>query len=159
MKPNSIRFLASLSLLAVLLVSAGCVSNSTKDSNAVPGASHQAPQTNQVKPVALPSQAEKASQELSSGIASYENGSYKLAARQLQSALNLGLEKPAQRAEAHKYLAFMHCVGGRKASCRDEFRKALEADPAFVLTPAEAGHPIWGPVFRNVKAGGKPARK
>ena len=32
-----------------------------------------------------------------------------------------------------------------------EFRKAFEIDPAFALTPAEDGHPIWGPVYRNVR--------
>ena len=40
----------------------------------------------------------------------------------------------------------------RTSACRAEFRKAFEADPAFDLTPAEAGHPMWGPVFRSVKA-------
>ncbi len=158
MKPNSHRLLALLSLLAVLLVSAGCISNNAKDGAAASAANQPAAEPAPMKPV-LSAQAEKANQELSGGIASYENGSYKLAARQLQSALTLGLEMPAQQAEAHKYLAFMHCVAGRKTACRNEFRQALEVDPAFVLTPAEAGHPIWGPVFRNLKAGSKPARK
>jgi len=102
---------------------------------------------------------DKAEQELSSGIASYENGAYKIAARQLQSALALGLADPVSRARAHKYLAFMHCVGGRQRQCREEFTKAFEADPAFDLTAAEAGHPTWGPVFRKVKAARKPASK
>jgi hypothetical protein len=29
---------------------------------------------------------------------------------------------------------------------------ALDADPDFVLQPAEAGHPLWGPVFTSVKS-------
>jgi hypothetical protein len=37
--------------------------------------------------------------------------------------------------------------------CRDEFRAALDIDPSMQLEPAEAGHPVWGPVFRSVKAG------
>ena len=41
----------------------------------------------------------------------------------------------------------------RERLCRDEFRKALGADPALELEPAEAGHPVWGPIFRAVKAG------
>jgi Tfp pilus assembly protein PilF len=102
---------------------------------------------------------DKAQQELASGIASYENGTYKLAARQLQSALALGLTDPVSRARAHKYLAFMHCVGGRQRQCREEFSKAFDADPAFDLTPAEAGHPTWGPVFRKLKATRKPTTK
>ena len=35
---------------------------------------------------------------------------------------------------------------------RDQFQKALDADPKFELEPAEAGHPIWGPALRSVKA-------
>ena len=37
--------------------------------------------------------------------------------------------------------------------CRDEFRRALAVDPALELAPAEAGHPVWGPIFRSVKGG------
>ncbi len=93
-----------------------------------------------------------AEQELGKGIKSYEDGDYKSAARQLQAALNFGLSTPSDKVKAHKYLAFIHCVSSRIAACRDEFRKALAEDPQFALEPAEAGHPIWGPVFRNVKA-------
>lgn len=92
------------------------------------------------------------------GIASYEDGDYKQSARQLQSALSQGLEARSE-ARAHKYLAFMHCVGGRPVACRDEFRKALEADPGFDLSPGEAGHPTWGPVFRKIKAEARPVRR
>jgi hypothetical protein len=102
---------------------------------------------------------DKAQLELASGIASYENSNYKLAPRQFQSALALGLKARDEQASAHKYLAFMHCVGGRERQCREEFRMALDADPSFDLTPAEAGHPTWGPVFRKLKAGYKPASK
>jgi hypothetical protein len=85
-------------------------------------------------------------------VKSYENGDYKAAEKQLQNALDLGLASPADQAQAHKYLAFMVCVTGREKVCRDEFRKALEVDPAFVLAPAEAGHPVWSQVVRSVKA-------
>ena len=98
---------------------------------------------------------DKAQKEMASGIANYENGNYKLASKQLKKALGLGLKVPADKACAHKYLAFMHCVGGRQSQCRNEFRKALEADPGFDLTPAEAGHPTWGPVFRKLKTPAK----
>jgi len=26
-------------------------------------------------------------------------------------------------------------------------------DPGLELAPAEAGHPVWGPIFRSLKAG------
>jgi hypothetical protein len=101
-----------------------------------------------------------AEQELVKGFKSYEDGDYKSAARQLQAALNFGLAGRAEQVKAHKYLAFINCVSSRIAACRDEFRKAFAIDPQFDLEPAEAGHPIWGPVFRSVKAdAAKPPRK
>lgn len=93
----------------------------------------------------------KGEADLDAGIRSYENANYSESAKQLQSALDQGLGKPGQL-EAHKYLAFIHCVSGRQAQCRNEFRKALAVDSDFQLKPAEAGHPIWGPVFAKEKA-------
>ena len=58
-----------------------------------------------------------------------------------------------ERADAHKYLAFIHCSSNRERQCRDEFRKALAVDPALELAPAERGHPVWGPIFRSLKWG------
>jgi Tfp pilus assembly protein PilF len=89
---------------------------------------------------------------LATGIQKYDNGEYSDAAKNLQTALELGLSDP-DRVRAHKYLAFIHCASGRESRCREEFRLALEIDPHMQLAPAEAGHPIWGPVFRSVKAG------
>lgn len=106
-------------------------------------------------PQPIPPMPGKAEQELARGIASYEDAAYKNAALQCQSALDIGLTSKADQATAHKYLAFMVCVSGKEKVCRDEFRKALEADPAFDLGPAEIGHPVWGPVFRSVKAEGR----
>lgn len=92
----------------------------------------------------------KAEKMLDDGIRDYDNGEYRVAARTIQAALDEGLTTRSQ-ARAHKYLAFMHCVGGQQSQCRDEFRKALEADPRMELRPEEAGHPIWSPVFKSVK--------
>ena len=93
----------------------------------------------------------RAEQDFERGVKSYEDGDYKNAGRQLQSALSLGLPGFHDQATAHKYLAFIACASGRQRPCRDEFRKAFEADGSFELTAAEAGHPVWGPVFRGVK--------
>jgi Tfp pilus assembly protein PilF len=120
---------------------------------ATPGTSARRPQrANEpgVIPKAAPSS--KGEQELERAVKSYEEGAYKNAARQFQTALDFGLDAKADQATAHKYLAFIICVTGREKSCRDEFRKALDADPSFELGPAEVGHPIWGAVFRSVKA-------
>jgi Tfp pilus assembly protein PilF len=94
----------------------------------------------------------KASQALSAGIQNYEEGNYKTAAKNLQSALDLGLTSESDAVQAHKYLAFIHCLSKREKQCRAEFKKALEKDKKFELKPEEAGHPLWGPVFRAVKS-------
>ena len=89
---------------------------------------------------------------LAAGLRQYEDGGYVEAARQLQQAIDQGLSRP-ERVNAHKHLAFIHCISGRTALCREEFRKVLAIEPGFDLPPAEAGHPTWGPVFRSVKSG------
>lgn len=93
----------------------------------------------------------KAEQHLSSGIRAYEDGDYRNSAQFLQNALSAELFLNSDKVAAHKYLAFIHCAQSREKSCRNEFRKALELDPKLELTPAEAGHPSWGPVFKALK--------
>jgi tetratricopeptide (TPR) repeat protein len=90
-------------------------------------------------------------QKLSAGIKYYEEGNYKDSLKLLQEALTKGLPDKEGQVEAHKYLAFIHCVSGRNKECTDEFKKALELDPNFELHAAEAGHPLWGPVYSSVK--------
>ena len=109
------------------------------------------PPPKEVEPAPQPPPS-KAVEELRSGVQRYDDGEYKEAARHFQRALEQGLTSPADQANARKHLAFMACVARRTTVCRTEFRKAFEADPAFDLTAAEAGHPMWGPVFRGVKA-------
>lgn len=88
---------------------------------------------------------------LEDGIHNYEEGNYRTAARRMQYALEEGLSRP-DRVKAHKYLAFIACVSGQQLTCREEFGIALDLDPQFDLDAAEAGHPIWGPVFKSVKS-------
>ena len=93
-----------------------------------------------------------AARRSASGSKQYEAGEYTESAKNLQGAISLGLPDK-QRADAHKHLAFIHCASNRERQCRDEFRKALAVDPALELAPAEAGHPVWGPIFRSLKPG------
>jgi Tfp pilus assembly protein PilF len=88
---------------------------------------------------------------LSAGLKQYEDGDYAESAKNLQGAIDLGIADK-ERANAHKHLAFIHCSSNRVGQCREEFRKALAVDPALDLAPEEAGHPVWGPVFRSLKA-------
>ncbi|HSD60922.1 MAG TPA: TssQ family T6SS-associated lipoprotein [Burkholderiales bacterium] len=131
------RFLA---LAALALLAAGCESPQVRKVTDEVGALFQ---SNRGEP------------DLNAGIMEYEEGNYREAQARLQAALDAGLKYKADQVKAHKYLAFTYCVTAREAKCRDEFRKALDIDPAFELTVAEAGHPTWGPVFRSVK-GRKP---
>lgn len=94
----------------------------------------------------------KAEKELSEGLKNYENGRYQIAATNLTSALNNGLTFKRDQVTAHKYLAFIYCVSDRKKQCREQFKKALQIDPGLKLTPAEAGHPIWAPIFREMQS-------
>jgi Tfp pilus assembly protein PilF len=94
----------------------------------------------------------KGAAALNTGLKQYDDGDYPAAAKSLQSALDQGLNSKDQ-VVARKHLAFIHCSQNRTAPCREEFRKALAVDPAMELAAAEAGHPIWGPIFQNVKAG------
>lgn len=91
--------------------------------------------------------AEKA---LLDGLRAYDDAQYDSADRQLRQALALGLAAPRDRAEAHKRLAFIHCAAGRLADCEAEFRLARQADRTFTLSASEAGHPVWGPIYRRV---------
>jgi hypothetical protein len=123
--------------------------------SAAPPSAAPAPELRPVaplEPAAAAREKSRAEQDFERGVKSYEDGDYKSAARQLRSALSLGLPAFSDQATAHKYLAFIACASGRQRPCRAEFRKAFDADGNFNLTPAEAGHPVWGPVFRSVKA-------
>jgi Tfp pilus assembly protein PilF len=94
----------------------------------------------------------KAQQTLSTGLKLYENGQYEESLKTLQSAIQLGLPE-RDRLNAYKHSAFIYCTSSRERQCREEFRKALAIDPGMDLAPEEADHPMWGRVFRSVKAG------
>jgi len=104
-----------------------------------------------VAPLGLTDVAERpAEKALLSGIRSYDDGQYPLAERQFELALKANLQSAKDRAAAHKYLAFIYCTSNRNMLCEASFRAAAQADPAFALSKSEAGHPLWGPVYRRV---------
>ena len=94
--------------------------------------------------------ARPAERALIAGLRAYDDAQYDTAEKDFRNALAAGLAAPKDRAEAHKRLAFIHCAAARLAECEAEFRQARAADPAFALDPAEAGHPVWGPVYRRL---------
>ena len=86
------------------------------------------------------------------GLQQYEDGDLKKAAQSLNGALSAGLNFQKDHVTAHKYLAFINCASAHEQICREQFAAALALDPGLELTPAEAGHPLWGPVFKSVKS-------
>ena len=91
-----------------------------------------------------------AERALLAGLRAYDDGQYADAERELNKALATGLVSAKDRASAHKHLAFVYCSSQRVKPCEDAFRAARTADAGFALTRAEAGHPLWGPVYKRV---------
>ena len=91
------------------------------------------------------------------GIRNYEEGNYPAALTIFQNLVSNKKATKNEKIVAYKYMAFTHCVSPnasretREKLCRDDFKKAFELNPSFNLTPAEAGHPVWGPIFSSVK--------
>ena len=91
-----------------------------------------------------------AERALVEGIRAYDDGSCTAAESALRRALDSGLNSGRDRATAHELLAFITCTSERRVECEDAFRAARSADPAFALSRAETGHPLWGPIYRKV---------
>jgi Tfp pilus assembly protein PilF len=91
-----------------------------------------------------------AERTLLAGLRAYDDAQYADAERELGKALAAGLVSARDRANAHKHLAFIYCTSQRLTACAEAFRAARAADPDFALSRAEAGHPLWGPVYRRV---------
>jgi len=100
----------------------------------------------------IPEKTNKATAFLNAGIKYYEEGKYNPAEKNLKEALKLDMLDTTEQVTAHKYLAFIYSVSKRKTLCQKAFEKAFELDPNFTLSSSEAGHPMWGPIYRSVKA-------
>jgi len=106
------------------------------------------PQQNQA--VGLTDLAERpAERALMGAMRAYDEADYPAVERQANEAMKLGLRSQRDVATAHKLRAFVYCTSNRLAACEAEFRAARTADAGFVLTKAEAGHPVWGPVYQK----------
>lgn len=134
--PTQIRIGVTMGLIAIL---AGCAVNP-------PAPAVSAPEE-QVRRQRI----ERAQNNLNDGLKQYEVGSYDEAMKRLLIALDSGVLSVPEQLNARKHMAFIQCVNNRELVCKEEFEKAFVLDPKFELTPAEAGHPTWGPVFRLVR--------
>jgi hypothetical protein len=126
----------SLLVLAVALLAAGC---------ATP------PPAPAPKPTGLAEVMERpAEKALLDGIRAYDDAQYAQAEKALRLALAEGLQSTRDRATAHKLLAFITCTTDRLADCQTQFLEARAADASFALSRSEAGHPVWGPVYKSL---------
>jgi hypothetical protein len=95
---------------------------------------------------------------LNIGIKNYDDGDYAASMSMFQSLVENRAATKSEKLFAYKYLAFIHCISPneskeqRERMCRDSFKKAFALNQNFALTPAEAGHPVWGPIFSSVKS-------
>jgi len=86
------------------------------------------------------------------GLDFYYKGNYLAAIEKFKSP-ELASAPPPSRVRTLKYLAFSYCVTNQLPACQQAFYDALRIDPQFKLSPSEAGHPIWGPVFLKARSG------
>ena len=84
------------------------------------------------------------------GLRAYDEGQYELAESALRTALAGTLRSPRDKTMAHKLLAFIYCTSNRESLCETAFKAARDSDTSFRLNRAEAGHPLWGPIYRRV---------
>ncbi|WP_194723302.1 TssQ family T6SS-associated lipoprotein [Noviherbaspirillum malthae] len=85
------------------------------------------------------------------GLSDYRENSHDTALIELNAALASTQLTAQDAANAHKHIAFIHCLNGRELQCREQFQALLKVDPKFDLTAAESSHPQWGPVWRSTK--------
>lgn len=142
-------------LLSVMLLASACSTPHPRDKTAsdMPGQVISGTSARQYPATTTRHDATSlAQQELNRGVASFEDNDLNSSRSALTHALQSGLIRRQDQVTAHKYLAFIDCSTHLTKRCRIEFKEALEIDPSFTLAPAEAGHPVWGPIFITEKA-------
>jgi hypothetical protein len=117
----------------------------TQPSSTSNSASPPVPKTAEPAPVVKPEQL------LSEGKDLYDKGDYKAAIRKLSAARDAVEDSSVTKQSILKFLAFSYCVTNQKPLCKQQFTSLLKLAPAFQLSRGEAGHPLWGPVFKDAK--------
>lgn len=130
---SSIRIFAAVVLLSIV---AGCAAPPQQPSGPTP------------EEIAKKQKLDRAMTNLGDGLKKYDSGNYEEAMSNFLLALDTGQLPVNEQLNARKHMAFVHCLSGREANCKEEFEKVITLDAKFELSPAEAGHPIWGPIYR-----------
>ncbi len=94
----------------------------------------------------------KPEQLLAEGSELYEKGDYKAAIRKLVTVRDSAEVTPLTKQSSLRLLAFSYCVTSQRALCKSQFSSLLAIAPEFQLSRGEAGHPLWGPVFKEAKS-------
>jgi hypothetical protein len=94
----------------------------------------------------------KPEQLLAEGNELYEKGDYKAAIRKLVTVRDSAEVMPLTKQSSLRLLAFSYCVTSQRALCKNQFSTLLAIAPEFQLSRGEAGHPLWGPVFKEAKS-------
>ncbi len=81
----------------------------------------------------------------------YRAGRYGDVIRYVAKSDDLASAPTSVEIPALKLQAFSYCVSNYPQLCQDAFARILDLDPGFKLTPAEIGHPIWGPAYKRAK--------
>jgi hypothetical protein len=102
----------------------------------------------------LPAEPAKVTPEqlVQEGSALYDKGDYRGAIRKLITARDAADEGSSAKKASLRLLAFSYCVSNQRVLCRQQFSALLALEPTFQLSRAEAGHPLWGPVFIEAKS-------
>lgn len=95
-----------------------------------------------------------AERALGDAVALYEKGHYQHAENKLLSE-EVWQGSSETRLSALKYLAFIYCITERQQMCRHAFERAMHINEYFVLSSAEATHPLWGPQYQLALKGNK----
>jgi len=83
----------------------------------------------------------------------YDAGEFGTVIREVATSPELDAAPDAVRVQAYKLQAFSYCMTGYTGLCRDTFRRIMALAPGFELSPAEAGHPQWGPEYEAARRG------
>lgn len=97
---------------------------------------------------------QQAARSLDDALALYEKGHYQHAENRLLSE-NIWQGSKQTQVTALKHLAFIYCITEREQMCRHAFERAMHINSYFVLSTAEATHPLWGPQYQLARSGKK----
>ncbi len=130
--------------------------DSGKSSSASSKSNSPSAKSDDSAPVTVVSPKSKPELLLTEGTELYDKGDYKGAIRKLQLASESADDTTSTKQDSLRLLAFSYCVTGQRALCKTQFSNLLKITPDFQLSRAEAGHPLWGPVFKEAKVAATP---